>query len=469
MKKKSKKVFILLPDGVGLRNFAFTHFSEIAKENELDLVYWNNTEFPLHNELGFNEIKISNAKCHFASDLYKRAKTKIELLTFFKRTNDKAFLSYIFPDSKSNLKTIIKNKIVNAITRTHSSKKGQERVRKQISKFELKTDYYNNCVEQLKEHRPDFVFCTNQRPILAVAPLLAAKTLDIPTATFIFSWDNLPKGTLIVEVDYYFVWSDFMKQELLEYYPYIEEKQVVVTGTPQFEIHYDKENIVSKESFFNEYKLDLNKKYICFSGDDVTTSPFDQYYLEDLALTVEKLNEEGHNLGIIFRKCPVDFSGRFDKIIQQHKDIITSIDPKWKNLGNSWNKVMPFKEDIPLLINTIRNSELIVNIGSTMAFDGHAHNTPCVYINYDTEKGDMNAWKIERIYKFIHFKSMPSKEVVFWANSKDDLRTFILKSLDNNQLDLKHMDAWYDKIAMKPQQNASRRILKSIETIIEST
>jgi hypothetical protein len=37
--------------------------------------------------------------------------------------------------------------------------------------------------------------------------LLAAQQLGIPTATFIFSWDNLPKATMVVETDYY-VWSD---------------------------------------------------------------------------------------------------------------------------------------------------------------------------------------------------------------------------------------------------------------------
>jgi hypothetical protein len=57
---------------------------------------------------------------------------------------------------------------------------------------------------------------------LAVAPLLAAQDLGIPTATFIFSWDNLPKATMVVEANYYFVWSHHMKRELLLYYPNIE-------------------------------------------------------------------------------------------------------------------------------------------------------------------------------------------------------------------------------------------------------
>ena len=77
----------------------------------------------------------------------------------------------------------------------------------------------------LRKHTPNFVFCTNQRPLSGIAPILAARDLSIPTGTFIFSWDNLPKGMLVVESDYYFVWSDYMKMELMKYYSFIKEEE----------------------------------------------------------------------------------------------------------------------------------------------------------------------------------------------------------------------------------------------------
>jgi hypothetical protein len=39
--------------------------------------------------------------------------------------------------------------------------------------------------------RPSVVFCSHQRPLEILPPVLAARALRIPTATFIFSWDNL--------------------------------------------------------------------------------------------------------------------------------------------------------------------------------------------------------------------------------------------------------------------------------------
>ena len=58
--KSKKKVFIFLPDGVGLRNFAFTKFKEIGETEGFDIYYWNNTSFALKESLGFKEIKIDN-------------------------------------------------------------------------------------------------------------------------------------------------------------------------------------------------------------------------------------------------------------------------------------------------------------------------------------------------------------------------------------------------------------------------
>ena len=34
----NKKTFILLPDGIGLRNFAFTNFHKLGLEKEFDIV-----------------------------------------------------------------------------------------------------------------------------------------------------------------------------------------------------------------------------------------------------------------------------------------------------------------------------------------------------------------------------------------------------------------------------------------------
>lgn len=460
-----KKIFILLPDGVGLKNFAFTSFVNIGKKMGWEVVFWNQTPFNL-NRLGFNEVKI-NAKVSPQTDLYKRARKNIELSLFEKKFKDPVYRFYKFKPVAFTLKQKIKNFLVFLITKTFSGETGLENLRRKLQNSVRDSESYNNCWQTLKQEKPDFIFCTNQRPVNAIVPLLAAKDSNIPTGTFIFSWDNLPKATMVIEPDYYFVWSDFMKQELLKYYPYIQQKHIKITGTPQFEPHYNLSLKVSREAFFEAEELDLDKKYLCFSGDDITTSPHDPTYLKDVGNAVRTLNKKGLKLGIIFRRCPVDFSSRFDEVLKEFKDVIKPIAPLWRKKGDRWNTILPTREDISLQASIIQHTFMVINVGSSMVFDYIAYRKPCAYINYNP-RGIALKKDIHRIYKYVHFRSMPSKNAVLWLNKKAEIGEKIYKVLqkdDEVQLCLAEAQNWFKKINRYPAEKASKRIWEQLNEI----
>lgn len=459
----NKKIFILLPDGVGLRNFAFTDFYSQGKATGMDLVFLNNTPFDLAR-IGYEEIRLKQNRAGFLLEVLKSARKEIELNLNIKKAKDNVYDSYRFPFSYATFRSSIKSYLIRFVIQILDSEKGLQLVRRLIKKTERKTSFYSESFELLKSQKPALVFCTNQRISLAIAPLLAAQDLDIPTVTFIFSWDNLPKGTMVVETDYYFVWSSHMKKELLYYYPYIKENQIVVTGTPQFENHFQVENLINRELFFKQNGLDINKKYICYSGDDVTTSPYDPDYLLDVIKAVKLLNKKGHHLGIVFRRCPVDFSTRFDTILEDNKDIVTAIIPKWDKVGEGWNTVLPTKEDSILQLNIIAHTELVVNLGSSMVFDYVAHKKPCAYMNYNPNSSDVN-WSVKEIYNYIHFLSMPDKAVV-WFNSSGEIADKIeMMFSDEAQKVVASAQEWFEKINQYPAQDASKRIWEAINKI----
>ncbi|MFB9088215.1 UDP-glycosyltransferase [Flavobacterium paronense] len=462
-----EKIFILLPDGLGLRNFGYTDFYKKAADKNFEIIFWNITPFPLA-DMGYPELKISNAKIHPLTDIYKKAKVQVEFNLNIKRTKDKIYNRYRFPFSYSTIKNATKSILVNSVTFTHSTKWGLLRIRRKINENERKTHYYHQSLATLEKEKPAMVFCTNQRHITTVAPLLAAKDLGIPTATFIFSWDNLPKATMVVETDYYFVWSDYMKEELLFYYTYIKPEQIVVTGSPQFETHFDKNNLLTKEAFFMQNDLDLAKKYVCFSGNDETSSPDDPKYLEDIAKAVKKLNEQGNNLGVIFRRSPVDFSGRFDFIKEKYKEEVTFIEPLWKSLSTAWDSILPTIEDNVLFSNLAEHTELVLTIGSSTVFDFIAHNKPTAYLKYNQQEQLNVKWDIYKCYGFVHFRSMPSQEVVFWINNPEEMATAILNAMSKNEKILRQAGKWFEKINQNPPQLASERIWNAIDKIIKN-
>ena len=462
----NKKVFIFLPDGVGLRNFAFTGFKEIGESNHYNITYWNNTPFSIAKEIGFDELKIEDQSLHPLTTIFTRARKRMELNWFDKTFNETVYNTYNFPQSYKGVKNAVRSLMVDALVTFDSTPKGIQFVRDNIKKLERKTSKYSYCKKQLEENRPDFIFCTNQRPTQAIAPILAAQDLGIPTGTFIFSWDNLPKATTLVETDYYFVWSNHMKKELLMYCPYVKPEQVFVTGTPQFESHFDKSLIETRETFFSKHHLDLNKKYICFSGDDIVTSPLDQYYLEDLAKTVRELNKENYNFGIIYRKCPVDFTNRYDEVLRQYKDVIVSIDPLWRPVGTSWNEIMPTKADFALQTNVCEHTEFVANIASSMVFDFVAHNKSCLFFNYEQPQLKKGIRDIGQNYNYIHFRSMPSAYAALWCNKKTELTQIVKNILDNQISSVPDGKKWFETIVGKQPTSASSKIWESIVDIL---
>jgi len=465
---KPFKIFILFPDGVGLRNFAFTNFKEIGEQQGFDITYWNNTIFPLQEELGYPELKITSTNIHPKTTMLSHARKRVELALSRKRTNDKVYSTYRFPLQWNGIKKAVKSGFVKFHEVFRATPQGWQNLMDQMATAERSTTRYQKLKKQLEEHRPDLVFCTTQRATQAIAPLLAAKDLGIKTACWIYSWDNLPKGMTTIETDYYFVWSDLMKAQLLEYYPKTRPEQIFVTGTPQFEPHYDEGLLLSRKQFCEEHNLNEETKYICFSGDDQTTSPLDQYYLEDTAIAVRKLREEGQEVAIIYRQVPIDFTGRYDAVLEEYRDVITPIAPLWKPMGNQWNQVMPTKEDFPRLVNTCYHCELVVNICSSMVFDFVIHDKPTIYPNYEQPQLKKGIRDIGQNYKYVHFRSMPDVDKsVVWARSKSEIYDGIKGILDGNLNPVPMTKKWYG-IVNKPEQpeKASERIWEGINEIV---
>ena len=306
--------------------------------------------------------------------------------------------------------------------------------------------------------KPKVIFCSHQRALKAAPFFAAANDLGIKTTTVIYSWDNLPKARLALRADNYLVWSQYMKKEMEFYYPEIPTATIHVTGTPQFEFYDDPHNIIEKETFFKKYKLDHSKKIICFSGDDIKTSPDDPSYLKDIAEEITKADLQG-KYQILLRRCPVDLSGRFDDVVKAYGDLIREAPPLWYyNSSKDWTSVYPTKKDVKLLVSTVFYSDVVVNVGSTMVFDFAMFNKPCVFINYDQENKKEKGWFVKKIYEFQHFRSVPSKASVIWLNNKEE----IVKKVTNGEYDDSLVQLWKE-IVIGDHLNASNSIRNKLK------
>lgn len=456
-----KRVAFLLADGVGIRNYLYSNvLKEILEKGIEPILLHDLSEEAIkaiekHHNYKFISHKIPQDKetvqQKFLRELISLARIKYNI----KLTNNNTLRNNWKPIKKKLFQKVFYF-VLESISFLGFKNYASILLLEKWYENSFSKDVYT---QLLKELNVAVIFNTHQRVIKAAPIMASARKNKIKTIGAIFSWDNIPKAKLTVRTDLYVVWSEHMKQEMKMFYPEIAQEKIIITGTPQFEFYQHKELLLSKEEFCHQFALDASKKIICYSGDDVRTSPYDPDYLDDLASSISQQPEE-KQAQVLLRKCPVDMSGRFESIIKKYPNIIKVADPLWnfdKNNKQNWTLVYPKFEDVALLINTVKHCDVVLNVGSTMAHDFAMYQKPAIYINYDVPHAEN--WSVNTIYKFQHFRSMGNLEPVFWLNSKESILEILESAFncDKNSKEIIDGQKWLDTISNE-RENASKNI-----------
>ena len=451
------RICLLIPDGVGIRNYLYSDLLEILKKEGHQVVLWHSLDSQLsqlvENRLGIKleqyqfEHKPNGILIQWLREAGRYARIRLNAT----KMNNSTILTN-WSGAASSTKGKLLNKAAEWLGKRISTYKAIEVVESQGFRLLKRSDEMIDARNILEKIKPDLLFCTHQRVFSVTAAIQAAKSLGIPTATAIFSWDNLPKGRLPFRVDRYLVWSQYMKEELLNYYPEITENKISITGSPQFDFYFKKELLLSKQEFAEKYGLDLSKEWICFSGCDTFTSPDDPKFLRDVA--EELVNEAG--IQLLFRPVPVEPIDRFSSVLNACPNI-KLIPPKWVQ-GDHWGSFFPLFEDLQLLVNLAHHCKVVVNMGSTMALDFSVFGNVGLYLRYDHE-GIRQAASVDTIYQFQHFRSMGDWKAVGYIYSKSEILKQVKTALENPDQIAPDRKLWFDKIVEpNPEKSSAIRI-----------
>lgn len=324
-------------------------------------------------------------------------------------------------------------------------------------------EYYKNLFAETK---PSVLFCSHQRPSVVLPAVLAAQKLGIPTVTFIFSWDNLSsKGRIISPFDHYLVWSHHMASELRRYYPHVSADRIHVVGTPQFENYADPALLWSREEFFRRIQGDPSRPLICYSGGDAMTCPEDAEHVGVL-MELIRIGRIRGNPQVLLRPVPVDDGKRYEKVRQKYPELLYA-PPRWLHTEpGEWAQVIPLPEDIQFLANLTHNADLNVNLGSTMTLDFGIHDKPVVNIAFDVAQPPifgMPVW--DYYYFFEHYRPVVELQAARPARSPDQLADFVNAYLENPGLDREGRRRLFEMQVSVPLAESSTRILETLETI----
>jgi hypothetical protein len=318
-----------------------------------------------------------------------------------------------------------------------------------------------------KEVQATVLFCSHQRPLEILPAVLAARALGVPTACFIFSWDNLTsKGRIAAPFDHYLVWSELMRRELLKYYPDVAPHRVHIVGTPQFDPYADQALLWSREEFFLRVGANPARPLICYSGGDTGTAPEDHLHV-DIFMGLVRSGRIKRQPQALVRPAPVDDGSRYEGVRKKYPELIFA-QPAWLHTepGN-WARCIPKAEDVQFLANLTQHADVNLNLASTMTLDFAIHDRPVVNVAFDVSDpppdGRPPLW--EYYYRFEHYRPVVEIGAARFARSADELAEHINSYLENPALDREARQRFVALEVGVPVGEASARIVETLKQI----
>ncbi|MFD0835503.1 hypothetical protein ACFQ0I_07015 [Mariniflexile aquimaris] len=416
-----KKLGLVITDGVGFRNFILSDFLRFAENTFDEVVILSclpKEIYTAHTNLRVIELDVFEET--FKTWFFRKAK-EIAHLKLHQKGNLGIQDNLKTNDSKLKTSRGYATRFIYNLTALFHS----ESTIQQFQKLQNKTFANHKITIEyasfLAGEAFSLLFFTHQRPPY-IAPLVyAAQQQKLKTAAFIFSWDNLAsKGRMASNFDYYLVWSDLMRQDLLQFYTSIDVNQIKVVGTPQFVPYTMQDYKSSKEEFLSEFKLESNLKTICFSCGDSSTSKNDELYIETIANAIQQKSIEPVNF--IVRTSPAEDPIRFKLLVEKYPFIKWNF-PKWKqvraNHQESWSQRIPTLEDVKQLRALLEYSDLNINMLSTMSLDFMLFDKPV--INPIFGNGLNGLYDDQRFLGYAHIQHLVNSKSSKVVKNKEEL------------------------------------------------
>jgi hypothetical protein len=294
--------------------------------------------------------------------------------------------------------------------------------------------------QRLRDSRPDLLVITNPFWTHESAVAIEAKKLGIPIYSLIPSWDNITtKSRFVFKSNFYAVWSELQKEQLIRYYPYTKNLPVFVVGAPQFDVFVNNNYSTSKIEFFKQNHLDPNLPLVLYA---LGSPNFIKSEFETCRQFLEKSVNSGSikDFQVLIRPHPnKDSSNSIQELSDLHPNIyvqVTTIS------GIQVVQRSQTEMDIADWIATFKFSDVLINLSSTCIFDSAYFEKSVININFDhTANRHYNNFIKELNATWEHVRPVFDSNAVYSVNSIDemcDILNRVLKSpnekLDNQKL-----------------------------------
>jgi hypothetical protein len=284
----------------------------------------------------------------------------------------------------------------------------------------------NDFIELFRELKPDLIFnCSHIHGPAGELPAKIACRLGIPVAGFIFSWDNLTsRSRIFVPYDYYFVWYEGMRKQLLKIYPNIEPERVFVTGTPQFDFHFKPQFRLSRGDLCKKIGADPERPFVLYTTGIAKHFPEEHRTVELVARLLNEL-DLSPKPQLVVRTYVKGTSPEMKALAKQGLPRVVFPRVHWEE---KW--YTPMYEDLAIYSSLLRHAALGINAASTVSLELLMHDKPVINLGFDPSKTTIpHQLRWIRHIHFDHYRPVAQSGAVMVAYSGKDLATMLHDAL----------------------------------------
>jgi hypothetical protein len=282
-------------------------------------------------------------------------------------------------------------------------------------------------------HRPVLYIASSPGLIFAEVPLLrTAARRGVRSMAVDPSWDNFTNKLLPVRhVDRLIVWNELMREQAVAFHGYWPD-EVRLAGAPQWDLYFRSRAGDTRDAFFRRIGADPSRKLVT-----LTTTPRELYRHHDHVLRVLI---EGIRSGawcasqILVRLHPRDDLRAYDEF-RHAPDVI---------IEKPFRPTVPTGDGLAIditaenqrhLADTMRYSDVVVNVASTIAIEAAIFDTPVVNISFDGETPSDFVTSSRRYYRFTHYQHVMRHGAVRIAETPSQLIDYVGRYLADRSLD----------------------------------
>ena len=460
---------MIVARGEAVRNFIFSDFlKELNKKNKITLL-----------SIIDNKDLIESSK-HFVSEIIPLKKYREnKLVVFFREIIHTAHYKWLWSEAvkyywgrhnnrvKNNRKEKIKLlgwRILGYPFANRFMLRFGTKIERWLSWYFRPTRDFDKLFKRLE---PDLVFnCSHIHGPQADLPMQVASVLKIPTSVFVFSWDNLTsRSRIFPNYDYYLMWNNSMKNQLLNLYePDIRRHNVKVTGTPQFDFHFNKKFFWSKEKTFQEVGLDPSRPFILYSTGQASDFP-DEHKFVNLIIDHIKVNEPDIRPQLIVRTY---IKGNSQEMLSMAEKYNNDRDIFFPPIMWDGKWTMPLKEDLYIYTNLLRYTTIGINAASTVTLELMMYGKPVINLGFEPPGSNLPHWsRFSRHVQYEHYKPIVSSGGVMVARSKKELISMLDEGLKNPQKQKNEQETFISKMFDNSiGNNSGQKAARVIQTLV---